>query len=353
MRLSLSRGRRGFTLIELLVVIAIIAILIGLLLPAVQKVREAAARMSCQSNMKQIGIALHSYNDANGSLPLGQPDDDGRSWSWRVKLLPYVEQDPAYKSLLAAGVFLAPDTGMNPVIDATQTGNEQRNIDRNSAQSEVNTLGSGAAGGVPGTVLKVYACPSDTIPDRNNSGFAKSNYCGNSGTARNWSSNWNTCAGVKGSQQDGMILYSNDNYQNWSVKLSDVSDGLSNTVAVGEVTASENVSATTTNHGAFPAWAGNNNGGCNGWSNGAGPVRLMETVNFTGGISSPGFPLNAFKRGLSTNGQGNASFGSQHTGGANFLLGDGSVRFVRDSVSPAAYNAAGSRNGGETLSLDN
>jgi prepilin-type N-terminal cleavage/methylation domain-containing protein/prepilin-type processing-associated H-X9-DG protein len=142
-------ARSAFTLIELLVVIAIIAILIGLLLPAVQKVREAAARMKCQNNLKQIALAMHMYHDANKAFPPAfskNPPQSQNNWAWGTWLLPFVEQSGLYNTLNPAGV--APPAG-----------------------PDANTV-------LP---LSVFSCPSDGGPPTNDfrgsgSGFARSNY---------------------------------------------------------------------------------------------------------------------------------------------------------------------------------
>jgi prepilin-type N-terminal cleavage/methylation domain-containing protein len=186
--------RRGFTLIELLVVIAIIAVLIGLLLPAVQKVREAASRIKCGNNVKQLALALHTYADSNGAFPPGYKAP-GRlvGWGWGAYLLPYVEQQPLYDALGLPGAIFGNGSGSAPATPLTQT------------------------------TLSVFICPSDTGPDINAArrNHAKSNYRGVAGPKIPLSFTPN--------EDLGGVLF-----QNSHIRPEDIIDGTSNTFAIGE-----------------------------------------------------------------------------------------------------------------------
>ena len=316
--MSTPRTRSAFTLIELLVVIAIIAILIGLLLPAVQKVREAAARMSCSNNLKQIGIAVHSYHDANGRIPFSwSPNnygygDNGRSWSWLSQILPYIEQQNLYNAgqLGIAG-------GLSGVAPA----------------APVLTFNQAAA--VHATQIKTFLCPSDPSnttarTDRANgstgSGAGNTNYKGVSGSNWAWGSFTNTgpSGNSNGLDVGNGMFYRSDN--NRALTLVGVTDGLSNTLMVGEDLAALN---------AHCAWA---------------------RANYSVGTCS--IPLN---NGLLAGqpGYNNLydwpnvySFRSRHTGGGQFGLGDGSVRFVSQNININQYRAASTISGGEVSNLD-
>jgi len=344
MTLSRTQNRRGFTLIELLVVIAIIAILIGLLLPAVQKVREAAARMQCSNNLKQLGIAMHTFNDTYNHFPVGQANDDNGQWGFMTVLLPYFEQDNLYKALTSAASSVNDRMWLPPNMGGSSNGTgfagapNIDNIHNASTSGRCDTNGVLTANGISvvSTPIKTLVCPSDILPafgtmnTRNAASWAKSNYLGNMGNTRLWGATTFGCGGVLGSANNGVLLYSNENNNTYVSSLTSISDGTSNTVMIGEVSVSASVTPAATANCSFPTWAGGTNGGCNGTSCIGSTLRVMDAA----------YPLN---------GGADMAFGSKHTGGAMFAFCDGSVKFITNTINTTTYGDIASRNGNEVV----
>ena len=287
-----AHTRRAFTLIELLVVIAIIAILIGLLLPAVQKVREAAARMSCQNNLHQMTLAMHGYHDSYGTLPPAFQNPGNNfygSWAWGALILPFLEQAPLHKQLNVEGV---------------RFGNEMMHV---------------TAADVPGslsqTKLKVYRCPSDLGPDINDrrSNHGLSNYRAVAGPY--------TYPFITVNQDFGGVMWMNS-----KVRLTDITDGTSNTLNVGECKWDI---APPPGYGVKTAciWAG-----MTGFVPGTNSVRISDVCWWVDEATA------------TVNGTAPQAFSSRHHGGAMFGFCDGSVRFFRDGADPNKIRFLAGRN---------
>lgn len=321
MRRSFS-NRSAFTLIELLVVIAIIAILIGLLLPAVQKVRDAAARVQCQNNLKQITLGIHNYESANGYLPPGWQFLSPFGGGTQVYLLPYLEQGNIYNLLN----FNAPYTD----------------------PSNANAIAA---------PISIFRCPADVGGNPLPSLGAPTNYYGNAG-------NWIVFVIIPPYvnqppvQQPNGVFYSGSN----NIRITSITDGLSNTAFYSErVLMNPNVASV------YDMFNGPSNSP-NDPSSVAQAVAECNSVAISTGNIFPidmGWPWacgqqvyqhitppNTMSCGWLTSLRAVVAATSRHTGGVNLSLGDGSVRFVSNNISVTTWQALGSTNGGEVLGSD-
>lgn len=297
-------ARHGFTLVELLVVIAIIGILIALLLPAVQAAREAARRTECTNKLKQIGLALHNYHDtfkrlamSNPRCPNSSPPNGNMRWGWIPRILPFVEQSGLYDQFNFS--------------QASWQGNNFQYLQQ---------------------IHKGFLCPSDAVSDeiREEEFFA----------APQWKISQSDYAAVIGDYRNATGVGQTPAYGNvacfekvrgmigrwgWSASFSDVPDGLSNTLCVGE-----GIGATCITQ----------NWGVQSFGTTAHPINYMNQ-SLLSSLPTQGTPR----------WDESIGFRSFHPGGANFLLGDGSVNFLAETIDGATYRGLASRMGNEVVSL--
>ena len=335
--------RWAFTLIELLVVIAIIAVLIGLLVPAVQKVRESAARTQCGNNLKQIGLALQQYHDAHKHLPPAKINSGSvinkniasyypKDGVYKVYnhtgftlLLPYLEQDALYRKY----------NFTKPSCNSSWTKDKYPDIYPNGCSAEdlanyPNGVNKTPNAAVVATRVAVYECPADDAPNApSQSGYGayartgarRSNYLFGTGNYTDYSGNY-----------DPKYRYAGAFGNNGAAKLGSIRDGTSHTIAVGE---SKQLHISSS-YG--PYWGAGTHTAVHGYTP-PGDSRFNVNYPFGKCAGNPDYIC-----------QYAWGFGSWHPGGANFVFCDGSVHFLVDEISYPTLVALNTANGGEAIS---
>lgn len=297
-----KRHNRAFTLVELLVVLAIIAILVGLLLPAVQAAREAARRIQCSNNFHQMGIALHNYHDAMKRFPPGIVHPNHTFWTG--SLLPYVEQGNLHQGLDFSQRWEVLDSG-NAIACATY--------------------------------LPVYRCPSSAAPAHINvqgvEGRVPCNYLAvASGTATRESGDVPEHIGLL--RQDGLMFVNSDN------RVASILDGSSNTLAIGEALFRPDVVGLDLNNRLYQI--------VDHWYIGSDGVyfRTQGMEEVSEALGSTGVPLNGMELDILID-EKELGFSSRHVGGALFVFADGHVGFFSENIDSVVYSQLGTIAGGE------
>ncbi|QEG43545.1 DUF1559 domain-containing protein [Roseimaritima ulvae] len=334
---------RGFTLVELLVVIAIIGVLVGLLLPAVQAAREAARRMSCGNNMKQIGLALHNYHDTHNKFPSGSRQLNGWGPSWYVGILPYVEQ----KNLSDQMPMVGSHPGYTGVSLTTRAAVNNTIIPGFICPScpmpETKDVGGGAIGMLPSYIAIAGAVDED-------SSLSPVPAIGAAGDTDLFMETRNRLANACCSTNEKLSIGSGGGTfpPNEFLRFANLTDGTSNVLVVGEI-------SNWMKNGTAPADTRVNHGWTMGTDNSA------KVVSWTSGPTQRTFNINSIRYSIGTqnfnlpgvggNNGANNPLISAHPGGIQSLFGDGSVHFLTETMSLPLLKLQATRDDGQVIDL--